>query len=55
MAAPTAVATESDDLEDPNYPVFFNIFLWFGIAYVMVLLATSREYNFCTFNIYSLF
>uniref|UniRef100_T1I118 Renin receptor n=1 Tax=Rhodnius prolixus TaxID=13249 RepID=T1I118_RHOPR len=41
MAAPTAVATESDDLEDPNYPVFFNIFLWFGIAYVMVLLATS--------------
>lgn len=34
------VENDGDD-DDPNYPVIFNIFLWFGIAYFMVLLATS--------------
>lgn len=26
---------------DENYPVFFNIFLWFTIAFIMTLIATS--------------
>nr|ATU82705.1 venom renin-receptor-like protein 1 [Pristhesancus plagipennis] len=35
-------ATASSDEEyDENYPVMFNIFLWFGICYFMALLATS--------------
>uniref|UniRef100_A0A0A9YKL4 Renin receptor n=1 Tax=Lygus hesperus TaxID=30085 RepID=A0A0A9YKL4_LYGHE len=32
---------QAKDTYDPNYPVMFNIFLWFGIAFFMALLATS--------------
>jgi hypothetical protein len=31
---------------DKNYPVIFNIFLFFGIGFVFALLAISSKYNY---------
>ncbi|XP_014239511.1 renin receptor [Cimex lectularius] len=36
----TVEATNNDGV-DENYPVIFNIFLWFGISFTMVLLGVS--------------
>ncbi|BET01969.1 Renin receptor-like protein [Nesidiocoris tenuis] len=40
-AQPGKTTKVNADQGDPNYPVMFNIFLWFGIAFFMTLLATS--------------
>ena len=29
----------------PDYPVIFNIFLWFGVVFAFSLLAISSEFN----------
>lgn len=44
QAQPGKTTKVNADQGDPNYPVMFNIFLWFGIAFFMTLLATSCEF-----------
>uniref|UniRef100_A0A1B6IAR2 Renin receptor n=1 Tax=Homalodisca liturata TaxID=320908 RepID=A0A1B6IAR2_9HEMI len=41
--ATTELATDRNlaPVYDENYPVFFNIFLWFTIAFIMTIIATS--------------